>query len=65
MITRIATKEVKELSENFKAIAIIGTHQSGKTTLARDVFKGTQYVLEIKSPCNAVVKSGLFSLYPS
>ncbi|HTI07702.1 MAG TPA: ATP-binding protein [Puia sp.] len=44
MITRIAAKQVKELSENFKAIAIVGPRQSGKTTLARDVFKGKQYV---------------------
>jgi predicted AAA+ superfamily ATPase len=44
MITRIAAKHVKELSESFKAIAIVGPRQSGKTTLARDVFKGKQYV---------------------
>lgn len=44
MITRIAAKQVKELSESFKAIAIVGPRQSGKTTLARDVFKGKQYV---------------------
>ena len=28
MITRIAAKEVKELSENFKAIAIVGPIQA-------------------------------------
>lgn len=44
MITRIAAKQVKELSESFKAIAIVGPRQSGKTTLARAVFKGKQYV---------------------
>jgi predicted AAA+ superfamily ATPase len=44
VITRIAAKQVKELSESFKAIAIVGPRQSGKTTLARDVFKGKQYV---------------------
>jgi len=44
MITRIAAKQVKELSEGFKAIAIVGPRQSGKTTLARDVFKGKRYV---------------------
>jgi len=44
MITRIAAKQVKELSESFKAIAIVGPRQSGKTTLAKDVFKGKQYV---------------------
>lgn len=44
MVTRIAAKQVKELSESFKAIAIVGPRQSGKTTLARDIFKGKQYV---------------------
>jgi len=44
MITRTAAKQVKELSESFKAIAIVGPRQSGKTTLARDVFKGKRYV---------------------
>jgi predicted AAA+ superfamily ATPase len=44
MITRIAAKQVKELSESFKAIAIVGPRQFGKTTLARDVFKGKWYV---------------------
>jgi len=44
MVTRIAAKQVKELSESFKAIAIVGPRQSGKTTLARDVFKGKRYV---------------------
>lgn len=44
MITRTAAEPVKELSESFKAIAIVGPRQSGKTTLARDVFKGKRYV---------------------
>ena len=44
MITRIAAKHIKELSESFKAIAIVGPRQSGKTTLARNIFKEKQYV---------------------
>ena len=44
MITRIAAKEVKILAKQFKAIAIVGPRQSGKTTLARSVFKGKPYV---------------------
>jgi predicted AAA+ superfamily ATPase len=35
MITRIATDEVKILAKQFKAVAIVGPRQSGKTTLAR------------------------------
>jgi uncharacterized protein len=44
MITRIATKEVKTLATQFKAVAIVGPRQSGKTTLARTVFKDKPYV---------------------
>lgn len=44
MITRIATQEVKLLASQFKAIAIVGPRQSGKTTLARTVFPDKQYV---------------------
>jgi predicted AAA+ superfamily ATPase len=44
MITRIATKEVKLLAKQFKAVAIVGPRQSGKTTLARAVFKDKPYV---------------------
>lgn len=35
MITRTAEEEVKLLASQFKAIAIVGPRQSGKTTLAR------------------------------
>jgi predicted AAA+ superfamily ATPase len=38
MIKRIASEEVKILASQFKAIAIVGPRQSGKTTLARAVF---------------------------
>jgi uncharacterized protein len=44
MITRIATEEVKTLARQFKAVAIVGPRQSGKTTLARMVFKDKPYV---------------------
>lgn len=44
MITRIATEEVKLLAKEFKAIAIVGPRQSGKTTLARHVFPNKPYV---------------------
>ena len=44
MITRVATEEVKMLAHQFKAIAIVGPRQSGKTTLARTVFPDKKYV---------------------
>lgn len=40
MVIRTATKEVTSLAGKFKAIAIVGPRQSGKTTLARYVFPG-------------------------
>jgi predicted AAA+ superfamily ATPase len=44
MIIRTATEEVKMLAKQFKAIAIVGPRQSGKTTLARHVFSNKPYV---------------------
>lgn len=44
MISRTATEEVKILAQQFKAVAIVGPRQSGKTTLARSVFSAMPYV---------------------
>jgi predicted AAA+ superfamily ATPase len=44
MISRIASSKLKELAGQFKSVALIGPRQSGKTTLARHVFKNKQYV---------------------
>ncbi len=44
MIIRTATAEVRLLARQFKAIAIVGPRQSGKTTLARNVFPDKKYV---------------------
>lgn len=44
MISRIAQKEVSQLAKEFKAVAIVGPWQSGKTTLARHVFGNKPYV---------------------
>lgn len=44
MITRVATQEVKLLAKQFKAVAIVGPRQSGKTTLIRSVFPDKPYV---------------------
>ena len=44
MITRIATKKLAQLSRSFKAVAIIGARQTGKTTLAKQVFPKKPYI---------------------
>jgi predicted AAA+ superfamily ATPase len=44
MIPRIAAEKVKSLAKSFKAVAIIGARQSGKTTLARTCFPEKVYV---------------------
>ena len=44
MIYRTATKELKKLAEHYKAIAVVGPRQSGKTTLVREVFKDRPYI---------------------
>ena len=44
MIFRAATSKVQFLAQQFKAVAIIGPRQSGKTTLAKYVFPEKAYV---------------------
>lgn len=44
MITREAEKELRSLARQFKAVAINGPRQSGKTTIARHVFSDRPYV---------------------
>jgi uncharacterized protein len=44
MIKREAEKRLKSLSKQFKAVALVGPRQSGKTTLARHVFPNLAYV---------------------
>jgi hypothetical protein len=44
MKRRESEKELKELSKQFKSVAVIGPRQSGKTTLVLKVFKEKQYV---------------------
>lgn len=44
MIHRDATSEIKKLARQFKAVAIIGPWQSGKTTLAKYAFSEKPYV---------------------
>ena len=44
MIQRQAENELKSLAAQFKAVAVVGPRQSGKTTLVRKVFEGIPYV---------------------
>ncbi len=44
MVSRTSNKLVRELARQFKVVAIVGPRQSGKTTLARSVFKKKPYV---------------------
>ncbi|MBN2396265.1 MAG: ATP-binding protein [Candidatus Atribacteria bacterium] len=44
MIKREAEKRLISLSKQFKAVALVGPRQSGKTTLARHVFRNLSYV---------------------
>ena len=44
MIKRIAQKELLNLSKQYKAIAVVGPRQSGKTTLVKLVFPDKPYV---------------------
>jgi hypothetical protein len=44
MIKREAEKEIIDLSRQFKAVALVGPRQSGKTTLARKAFAHLPYV---------------------
>ncbi|HAM98951.1 MAG TPA: AAA family ATPase [Marinilabiliales bacterium] len=44
MIKREAENELRYLATQFKAVAVVGPRQSGKTTLVRMVFEGKAYV---------------------
>lgn len=44
MIPRIASETLKKLAAQFRAVAIVGPRQSGKSTLARTVFPDKVYV---------------------
>ena len=44
MVERKAAQELKNLAKQYKAIAVIGPRQSGKTTLVKQVFGNKPYV---------------------
>ncbi len=57
MIHRQSEEKLKQLSTHFKAVAIIGPRQSGKTTLARKCFPNKPYVsLETPSDRNLALE---------
>jgi len=49
MIQRIAKDKLKDLASKFKAVAVTGARQTGKTTLVKQVFKGKPY-LSLENP---------------
>ena len=49
MIQRIAKDKLKDLAAKFKAVAVTGARQTGKTTLVKQVFKGKPY-LSLENP---------------
>ena len=51
MIHRKAEKELRSLARQFKAVALTGPRQSGKTTLSRYVFNDKAYV-SLENPDN-------------
>jgi predicted AAA+ superfamily ATPase len=68
MIERIAAKELLNLATQYKAVAITGPRQSGKTTLVRNVFKDKPYInLENPDTRNFAEEDprGFLSNYPS
>ena len=44
MLERIAAAKLQHLAQSFKAVAVTGARQTGKTTLVREVFRDKPYV---------------------
>lgn len=67
MIQRTAEKELRELATSFKAIAVVGPRQSGKSTLVRHVFPEKPYV-SLENPDFRIFATqdprGFLSTYP-
>jgi predicted AAA+ superfamily ATPase len=67
MINRIAKTKLKDLATKFKAVAVVGARQSGKTTLVKQVFKSKPYVsLENPDSRNFALEDprGFLASYP-
>lgn len=68
MIQRFAKEKLIDLSNKFKAIAVIGARQAGKTTLVKQVFKDKPYVsLENPDTRNFALEDprGFLASYPN
>ena len=67
MIPRIAASKIVQLATQFKAVAIMGPRQSGKTTLSRMCFPEKPYV-SLENPQNRQFAledpSGFLASYP-
>lgn len=44
MLERIAASKLQHLAQSFKAVAVTGARQTGKTTLVREIFRDKPYV---------------------
>jgi uncharacterized protein len=51
MINREAEPQLRKLAKQFKAVAVVGPRQSGKTTLTKHIFGGKPYV-NLENPDN-------------
>lgn len=51
MIQRISKEKIIELASKFKAVAVTGARQTGKTTLVKQIFKDKPYV-SLENPDN-------------
>ena len=49
MIQRIAKNKLKNLAMKFKAVAVTGARQTGKTTLIKQIFRNRPY-LSLENP---------------
>jgi len=68
MVQRIAKDKLRDLASKFKAVAVTGARQTGKTTLVKQVFKGKPYVsLENSDTRNFALNDprGFLASYPN
>lgn len=52
MFYRIATAKLMQLASYFKAVAVVGPRQSGKTTLVRNLFGQNKPYVSLEDPDN-------------
>lgn len=67
MIKRSASEALEALAKQFKAVAVVGPRQSGKTTLVRSLFKDKAYTnLENPDTRNFALEDprGFLAMYP-